>query len=135
MGSGLGLPRPGGKLDAPGWALRRAASGQDSLALADLQASITEITRNQVITHDALFDHFMALMLIRAARGENEAAANAAAHLMHFQEIELDLDAPPAPDTPLADFFATRGIELRDRWPEFVAWMAERTADCLQYAH
>ena len=74
MGSGLGLARESEVLDAPGWALRNAASGQDSLALADLRAAIRQTTRNEVIAHDALFDHFVALMLIHVSRGDDEAS-------------------------------------------------------------
>ena len=92
---------------------------------------MTEITRNEVIPHDALFDHFAALLLIHVARGEEGAASNAAAHLMHFEELELDLGASPAVGTPLANFYEGRGDELRANWPTFLRRMQEWPADCV----
>jgi hypothetical protein len=124
LGSGLGLP-PSDRdplRSAPYRALDLAAAGEDSLAIQTIEDAIYDATRNQLWPHDELYDHFTALVVIHAGSGRIDAATNAAAHLLHFTELQwLPLDAAAAaagirPESSLAAFLAARGGEVEGHW-------------------
>lgn len=135
LGSGLGLP-PAYRdrlRAAPYRALELVAAGQDSLALATIREAIREATRNELWPHDELYDHFVALLLIHVARDATTAAADAAAHLLHFAAIDWPpLEAALAgvdATSPLARFLDARGASLREHWSASLAPVRRESAE------